>query len=196
MKPAIFIAFFTGQSDLENNALSPAQAAFLARLGGPGRELAQVNFPYAAPPPRPHRRMSLPRASWNNFRQYFSSRGARFPAKHRAAAVMFIERAGRAVFLAGSCGLELFNNLRLPEELEARCTLICYGPVARRRPARARILVAQGRGDWLSRALFRRGAGLQLRGGHMDYLDDPEFLLFCQRQIAQLETASCSNTFA
>ncbi len=186
MTPALVIAFLTGQSNPGNCALSPAQNRFLSALAGPERELVSVNFPYAAT--GPYQPTSLLRASWNNAYLYLNARRRGFAEKYREPVAAVIKRGGHAVFLCGSCGLELFNNLALPPALEDRCTLICYGPVARRLPARARTVIAQSKRDFLSRRCFPNTEAL-LRCGHMGYLDDPGFMLVCQKQLAAMAPA-------
>jgi hypothetical protein len=193
MRPQIVIAFLTGQSDPKRCALSPEQASFLAQLGGTARELIPLNFPFT--PTAPFRETSLPRASWNNIRLTLSSHRRSFAARHRDAVAALIERGPRTVFLAGSCGLELFNHLGLSPELESRCTLLCYGPVARRLPRHASAVIVQGSRDVISRTLFRH-PGRRLRCNHLGYLRDPEFLRLCQDELSLVSSAPCISTFA
>lgn len=193
MSSIVTIAFFTGQSDRGRCALSPLQKAFLARLNGPGRRLIPVNFPYAES--APYRDTSLLTASWNNVWQTLASQRPSFARRHASAVATLLAGSTHTVFLAGSCGLELFNNLRLAPELERRCTLIAYGPVARRLPHFARCLLVQGRRDGLTRLAFpgRRPA---LACGHLDYLTDPGFPALCTAQLDLLAPRPCSSTSA
>lgn len=193
MKPVLTIAFLTGRSTPGRCALSPEQAAFFNRLDGPGRALAPDNFPYAAS--EPFRATSLLRASWQNLREYFASRDEQFARRHEATVTALIERKPHTVFLAGSCGLELFNNLRLPAELERRCTLIAYGPIARRLPRHAACHLVQGSRDWLTRRWFP-GREPELACNHLGYLGDPAFLRLCQTHLARLSPVPCSSTSA
>ncbi len=197
MKPAPTIAFFTGQSAPGHCALSPEQENFLALLAAPTSENSfnrlPLNFPYI-PDSRPFRDTSLIRASWNNFRGFLRSRRPDFARIHRPDVLSVIESAAHTVFLAGSSGLELFNNLDLPESAEHRCTLIGYGPIARRLPRHANAIIVQGSRDFLSRALFRHHA-LTVRCNHLGYLRDPAFLRICQDQLAKL-SPSCSSISA
>ena len=187
------MAFLTGQSDPDRCALSPEQRAFLIQLDGEERELVPTNFPYR--PTVTFRDVHLLRACWNNLWLYFRSRNPEFAATYQVEVTALIDRAEYTFFLVGSCGLELFNNLSLPRELETRCTLICYGPVARRLPRHARSIIVRSSGDYVSRPFFRH-APLQLRCGHMGYLRDPEFLRFCQAQLALYPSRLCSSTSA
>jgi hypothetical protein len=125
----------------------------------------------------------------------FRSRRPGFAAQHRETVAAVIERGDRAFFLAGSCGLELFNNLQLPPELERRCTLLCYGPVARRRPHHASTIIVQGTLDVFSRFWFRY-ASARVPCGHLGYLRAPGFLRICQQHLAQLTPTPCTSTFA
>ena len=142
----------------------------------------RANFPYRGDA-EPFRDVSLPVASWRNGLGYFASRRAGFAQKHRATVSALIGTAEQVCFLAGSSGLELFNNLGLSEADERKCRLICYGPVARRRPVFAQTLIVQGTRDWLSRVCFR-GERPVLGCGHMGYLRDPGFLAICREQLA------------
>ena len=193
MKPQLALAFLTGQSDPGRNALSPAQAEFLAYFAAPDRLLVPANFPYGVTPP--WRPVSLLRASWCNFRLYRRSRRPDFAAAWAGPVADLIRRADGVCFLAGSCGLELFNNLRLPARLEARCLLICYGPVARHRPRHAQAVIVQGSRDWISRLGFPAGAP-RLRCGHLDYLRDADFRRLCADALAAFTPLPCSNTSA
>jgi len=193
MNPRLSIAFLTGMSNPGNSALSPDQTRFVQRLAGPGRELVTTNFPYT--PARPYQPVPLALASWRNLCLHLRSRRPEFAERYRPAVMALIERTEHCVFLAGSCGLELFNNLNLPVASEARCTLICHGPVARRPPRAAAIVAVQGSWDLLSRACYR-WATLGLPGGHLGYLNRPEFLRICRSQLHQIEATSCCNTSA
>ncbi|ATC63847.1 hypothetical protein CMV30_07750 [Nibricoccus aquaticus] len=197
MKPALTIAFFTGQSAPGHCALSPEQENFLALLAAPTGENSfnrlLLNFPYI-PDSRPFRDTPLLRASWNNLLGYARSRRPSFILNYRPSVFAAIARATHTIFLAGSSGLELFNNLDLPESAERRCTLICYGPIARRLPRHATTIIVQGSRDFLSRALFRHPA-LTVRCNHLGYLRDPAFLRICQEQLAKL-SPSCSSISA
>ena len=183
------VAFLTGQSNPPIAALSPSQAAFLAELPVPGEGRVVLNFPYPlASPQRPFMPTPLLIASLRNAWQYFASRRPGFPEHHRPAVEALLERADHTLILAGSCGLELFNNLGLPASVLRRVTIFALGPVARRRPDCASLLV-QGRRDWLSRSYFRR-ADVYVEDGHMDYLTDPTVVALAAATVRRLAVQS------
>lgn len=179
------IAFLTGRSDVGTCALSPQQEAFLTQLAAPGRLLVRRNFPYDADV-RPWRSTPLWRASLSNLRDYFTSRSERFRARHAPALLALLARAPRTLFLTGSCGLEILLNLRLSPADAERVRVFAYGPVARRRPEVASLLV-RGSRDWISR-LFAPRADHAAGASHLDYLADPEVLALCKRWVAEVET--------
>ena len=77
--------------------------------------------------------------------------------------------------LAGSCGLELFNNLHLPDALRRRTHIFAYGPVSRQIPEVASHLFVQGTHDWLSR-FYHPQVQHRYSCPHMGYLQAPETL--------------------
>ena len=169
------VAFLTGQSRPSTAALDPVQTAFLAALPVPAAARVAANFPYPTDETfPPFTRTPLLLASWRNGWQHLASRRPAFAERHRATVEALLARAGRTLFLTGSCGLELFNNLRLPTSALRRVTIFAYGPVARRRPDCACLLV-QGRRDWISRGYFRQ-ADAYVDGGHLHYLTNPDVL--------------------
>jgi hypothetical protein len=175
------VGLLTGPSDRLSWALSPQQQEFLDTLVPRDRQIAH-NFPYARNPP-PYRRVPLLRASLSNARAYVQSRSAEFCAKYRAPISQEIARREATVLIAGSCGLEIFNNLRLPPELLRRTRLFAYGPVARRRPDCPHRLVG-GRYDALSRWFFPR-PDQAVDCSHLDYLSSPEVRDLCLEFIAE-----------
>jgi hypothetical protein len=180
----LLVAFLTGQSDRSRNALSPLQARFLQSLAGEGRHLFPLNFPYRESPP--FRETGLLRASWNNALLTLASRRASFAQQHRPRMEALLAQHPRAFLLLGSCGLELYNNLNLPEALERRCTLVCYGPVARRLPRFAAHTLVRGRRDFLMRVPGAHGA-VAVDCEHLDYLECPGFLELCRRRLGTLK---------
>jgi hypothetical protein len=193
MSAVQIIAFLTGQSRPGCCALSPEQERFLEQLAVPGCELVRRNFPYRVS--KDFREVPLLLASWRNLRGYLASRRPGFAAAYRADVVGLIARAERVVFLAGSSGLELFNNLELSEAEERKCGLICFGPVARCLPRYAEAVIVQGLRDYLSWAFFRDGPP-SLDCGHMGYLDDPAFVRLCRERIASFLFQPCINISA
>lgn len=182
MTASLQIAFITGRSQPDCGVLSPVQRAFLAQVAGEGHLQISYNFPWQPSPEQPHRSPGLLRASLNNSRDYLASRRAGFARRHRQAAIDFLANADRTVLLAGSCGLELFNNLHLPSASLARVSIFAYGPVARRRPD-CRHLLVQGHQDVLSRLWFPN-ADVRIDSGHLHYLNQPAVAEFCQQFIA------------
>ena len=182
MRVPFQIAFLTGQSHPLTAALSPSQTAFLGKLSVPESLRITRNFPYPDDAST-HRFMHAPLliASLRNGWQYFASRRAAFAEQHRPAVETLLERADRTLFLAGSCGLELFNNLGLPASALRRVTIFAYGPVARWRPDCACLLV-QGRRDWISRRYFG-AVDAHVNGGHMDYLTDPAVVALARETV-------------
>ena len=190
MSAPLVIAFLTGQSRPGCCELSPEQHRFLDGLAGPDCELMRRNFPYR--PSEPFRDVPLLLASWRNVRGYLASRRRVFGKTYRDDVAALIARTERVVFLAGSSGLELFNNLGLTEADERKCELICYGPVARRMPRHAGTVIAQSSRDYISQTFFRRVPG-SLTCGHMGYLSDPLFLQICRAQIARRTSFPCTS---
>lgn len=177
------VAFLTGQSDPRRCALSAAQHAFLDALPLPEPAKLRRNFPYADAT-APHAPTPLWRASVNNGWQFLVSRRGGFAARHRDSILRLIDRAERTLLLAGSCGAELLNNLRLPPDALARVGVFAFGPVARALPA-CRLYTVRGARDWLSRA-FVAHADLLVDCGHLDYLANPRVLAACRAQLDAL----------
>ena len=187
------VAFLTGQSNPSSAALSPTQAAFLAELPLPTTGKVSLNFPYSTGVgAQPFWPTPLLVASVHNARQHLASRRPAFAEKYRPLVAALLARAERTLFLAGSCGLELFNNLRLPESLLRRVTIFAYGPVARRRPDCACLLV-QGRRDWISRQYFLR-ADAYVDAGHMNYLTCPAVLALARASVSRLAALTGTPT--
>ena len=178
------VAFLTGQSRPPGSALTPGQRAFLTALPVPAAGRVPTNFPYRGDGTENFAPAGLFVASVRNARQYLSARGARFAANHTSPVEALLGRAERTLFLAGSCGLELFNGLSLRTDDRRRVTLFAYGPVARRRPDCAHFLV-QGRRDWISRRYFRT-VDAHVEAGHLEYLTDPTVLALACNLVQQL----------
>lgn len=176
------VFFLTGQSDPPRCALSPAQQAFIDALPLPATAKLRLNFPYAANT-KPWRPNSLVIASLNNAVLYVNSRRAGFE-RHAPAVLQQLARAEQTLILAGSSGLELLANLRLPPEALRTVHVFAYGPVARGLPPCACTLV-QGRGDWISRAWFRT-VDHRVDCSHRDYLESPEVLALCAGKVREL----------
>ena len=185
MPERLQVFFLTGQSDPTRCALSPAQDAFIDALPLPASAKLRLNFPYAVDT-EPWRKVWLPIASLNNTGQYLRSRRAGF-TRHAPSVLRQLARAEQTLILAGSSGLELLGNLRLPPDALRSVHVFAYGPVARRRPPCACTLV-QGRHDWISRAWFRT-VDHRVDCSHMDYLESPDVLALCAAKVRELAGA-------
>lgn len=167
-------AFITGHSVRGCTGLSAEQRDFQIRSGIALDRWLPHNFPYhetfAFPEP-----FSLLSGSVNNVAHYFRSRFPAFRKAHRDSVAAEFLSCRRVILLAGSCGLELLNNLELPQDVLRRVHVFAYGPVSRRLPAVARCLVVQGTHDFISRA-FHRKADHRFPCPHMGYLSAPETL--------------------
>ncbi|MES2597693.1 MAG: hypothetical protein V4662_20270 [Verrucomicrobiota bacterium] len=170
-----FIAgFITGHSVPGCTGLSREQKDFQRRSGIPLEHWLQHNFPWneTFPFPEPFRLLS---ASANNVRHYLRSQEEKFAADNREAVTKLFTPYDSVLLLAGSCGLELFNNLQLSNELRRKIHIFAYGAVSRRLPEVASHLLVQGRHDWLSRFYHPR-ADHRYPCAHMGYLEAPETL--------------------
>jgi len=165
----VITAFLTGQSDPAANTLSEAQRAFLDRTLEPGHERLLRNFPYSDLPP-PAGKVPLWRASVNNSRQYLASRRMSFASRHRDTVLATFDGYTRVVLLAGSCGLELLVNLRLPADFLKRLHVFAYGPVSRRLPDCAGLWLVQGKDDPISR-WWHPEPQHRIPCRHMNYLE-------------------------
>lgn len=192
-RPPLQALFMTGQSDPRGCRLSPSQRGFLRRLDLAPGEVCALNFPYRATS-APYRATALPIASWHNARQYLLSRRAGFAAAYADDVLARLACAEHTLLLAGSCGLELLNNLRLPRGRLAALSVFAYGPVARRRPDGCRRLwLVQGERDRLSQRFFRADAVDHRVGcGHRDYLETPALLTLCRAFVDQVRAGTRS----
>ena len=186
-KPLIQIAFMTGRSIRDNRQLSVEQRDCLSQLNRPGRKLIMSNFSYEQESLESSalREVGLLSASLNNSRDYITSRWPSFRKRYQAPFIDFLDLAHHTIIISGSCGLELFNNLHLPERLMNTTSIIAYGAVARKRP-RCHHLLVQGDRDWISRIWFRRG-DYQISCGHMDYLTNTRWLEILEQFIKRIE---------
>jgi hypothetical protein len=183
VKPKLRVAFLTGRSDPRTCRLTPVQAAFLAALPVAAEAKYPLNFPYV-PGAAPYVPVPLALASVRNGGQFVASRFAPFRARHRPAFLAFVEGAERTVFLAGSCGLEFLNNLALPASALGRVAAFAYGPVARRRPACAHVLVGSPH-DAISRLYFKE-PDIRVDATHLDYLTSPAVAAACTAFLARV----------
>lgn len=177
-------AFITGHSVRGCTGLSAEQFDFLRRSELPEERWLTCNFPYheTFPFPRPN----LIRASLNNSCHYYFSRFGGFRDRHRDQVIGIFSRYEKVILLAGSCGLELLNNLELPDDIRGRLHVFSYGAVSRKLPDTASHLMVQGSRDFISK-IFHRRVDHCYAGSHMGYLRSPEtlglFNSFCLRII-------------
>lgn len=174
MSPRYIVGFITGQSVPGCTGLSTEQQAFQKRTEVPAERWLQNNFPWHETYPFPEP-FQLLAASWNNVRGYLASRQPAFAEQHRELVIQKLADYDTIILLAGSCGLELLNNLNLPKDLRARLHVFAYGPVSRQRPEVASCFIVQGERDWLSR-FYHRQADRRYPCPHMGYLEAPETL--------------------
>jgi hypothetical protein len=170
------LALLTGQSRLDDSALSAEQGAFLASLGQPQLDIVPRGFPFdqaesaqpaQVPPP-------LLLAAVRNARQYLWTRtDPRFVALVAAAVQRLADATSHnLVLLTGSSGLALLDAAARQLRLRAgtRLAILAFGPVGRA-PADARIAFSavQGRADRWSRALYAGPVSHRPECGHLDY---------------------------
>jgi hypothetical protein len=94
------------------------------------------------------------------------------------------KRANINTARAGSCGLELFNNLQLPVDAIRKVSVFAYGPVARRRPDCVHLLVGATR-DSISKHYFPAPDHI-VDCGHMNYLSNPIVRTLCREFIERV----------
>lgn len=169
----VIVAFLTGQSDPRSNALSPVQRGFFERSPVLEEERLRLNFPYV--PSMEWRETPLIRASISNASQYFTSRRPDFSQRYREGFLGAFGGAGAVILLAGSCGLELLVNLRLPESFRRVLHVFAYGPVSRSVPDCASLVLVQGSRDAISRHWHRKVDHV-IPCGHMEYLETEEMM--------------------
>ena len=162
------VGFIAGHSVRGCTGLSREQQDFQRRSTVPEQNWLRHNFPWHETFPFPET-FRLLSASWNNVRHYFASRRPAFRAKHRASVAGLFAKYDAVILLAGSCGLELLNNLDLPSETRQRLHVFAYGPVSRRRPDVASCFMVQGKRDMLSR-WYHRQVDARFPCPHMGYL--------------------------
>lgn len=183
-RPRLQVAFITGRSRKDNWALSPQQQIFIQSITDDGVHAVVRNFPWT-PQTQVWQDSGIVRASISNMREYLGSRRQLFALRYRDVALQMLAGAEQTLLLAGSCGLELFNNLQLPVSVMPRIAIFAYGPVARRRPY-CRHLLVQGRSDVISRCWFP-AADKHINSDHMNYLTQPELMALCRAFIADID---------
>ncbi|MCW5202065.1 MAG: hypothetical protein QTN59_17240 [Candidatus Electrothrix communis] len=165
--------FLTGQSDKHSCSLTPDQQKTAHELRKLGVEVQPLNFPYQERM-APYRKINILLASMANLQMFFQSRRPEFTSKYRSRFCEKISEYALTLVLAGSCGLEIINNLRLPDDVKKKLHIFSYGPVARKMPDISCTLV-QGRHDGLSKYFFSK-VDFSVNCGHMGYLQSPEVM--------------------
>lgn len=168
------VGFISGHSVRGCTGLSQEHREFQRRSTVPERNWLRYNFPWQEtfPFPEPFQLLS---ASLNNVLHYFESRRQVFREAHRSVVVELFAEYDAVILLAGSCGLELLNNLDLPEQTRQRLHVFAYGPVSRNRPQVASCFLVQGEQDLIS-WVFHREVDIRFPCGHMSYLTAPKTL--------------------
>jgi len=165
------IVFITGQSNPKSCDLSPLQKHFGQLLEGEGRVLHATNFPYQSNL-EAHRPVHLIKASYANYASFRHARSSHFSERYSPQVAGLFKQYTKVLFLAGSCGLELLNNLRLPEGALQRMSVLAYGPVTRGNSADFLVTIVQGRYDFISRFNHHK-INYRIACGHMGYLSNP-----------------------
>jgi hypothetical protein len=186
------LALLTGQSDRYRWALSPLQQDFLASVSVRGEVQVGNNFPYRTGSPE-YRASPLVLAGINNASVYFWSRSRGFRDAHSRTVLELIAKCEKTIFLAGSCGLELFNNLQLPDDAIRKVNIFAFGPVARRRPRCKHVLVGSRR-DPISRRYFPQPDYI-VESGHLDYLSSPAVRALCREFIQRVTRLQSPQQF-
>jgi hypothetical protein len=179
-------AFMTGQSVRGCAGLSTIQREFQRQSVVPVGQWLPWNFPYRETDPFPER-VPIVSASINNIICYATARLPAFRQRYSEAVARQFAPYDTVIVVAGSCGVELLNNLSLPAEILRRIHVFAFGPVSRKPPVGASAVVVQGRWDLISRA-FHRHADHRYPCAHMEYLAVPEtrrlFDEFCERVLS------------
>jgi hypothetical protein len=168
----LIAAFITGHSVRGCTGLSREQIDFQKRSAIPQEQWLPHNFPYSETHPFPEP-VPLLAASLSNIVHFWESRLPAYKNRHRDAVAGIFSGHDAVILVAGSCGLELLNNLGLPAEVLRRLHVFACGPVSWRLPETASCLVLQGAGDPVSRC-FHRKADHWIDCAHMGYLQSPE----------------------
>ncbi|MEV5003520.1 hypothetical protein [Nocardioides sp. LML1-1-1.1] len=182
------VLYLTGQSDPRSCALSPVQDAFLDALPVPEAAKIRLNFPYDGALAPPHgsewRKVPIWLGSLRHLVLFVRIRllMTGWAARHRPGVEAQLARAEHTLVLAGSIGLDLLGRLDLPREVLDRLTVVAYGAVATR-PPRCRTIRVASSSDHLARWWPR---DVEVRSGHLDYLDSPELAALCHRLATEL----------
>lgn len=152
------IAFLTGLSNPNSNALSTTQKTFLSRLDYCEAAKVYQNFPYI------NTSASIEKAttfvpeiittSFANIKQYFQASSQAFSTAARSHLTQLAASTKYLILLVGSCGLEILNHALTADIRKKLLHVFAYGPVARHLPDVSHTLI-QGSRDYISQTFFR-----------------------------------------
>ena len=170
------VVWVSGRSSAAHSALSPAQAALIARAEPYGFEPVGVGFPFR-PQEGPWSKAGIVRASARNAFQYAALRLHPATARQVAGRLepLLAHTTDRLLAVCGSLGLELLlTGLRQLERPAPTVRIVALGPVCGTSTAGLDLYVAQAPTDLLSRISYRGPVHRRPRVGHLDYVLDPE----------------------
>jgi hypothetical protein len=170
------VVWISGRSSASHAALSPAQAALIARAEPYGFEAVTVGFPFRAAE-EPWTKAGILRASARNTVQYAALRW--HPATARQVATrlepLLTHTTDRLLAVCGSLGLELLvTGLRVLGGPTRRLRVVALGPICAAPIEGLDLYVAQAPTDLLSRINYRGPVQLRPKVGHLDYALDPD----------------------
>lgn len=175
------ITFLTGQSNPQCIELSPVQRRFLEKIPTEEANKLYCNFPYRLVTSTTYKQTPILTASFNNFFQYFFSRSNSYVNKHKESFMQIFTHTEKLVLLTGSCGLELFNNLNLPQSFLEKIYIFAYGAVARENP-QCNFFSIRGDKDWIA-ALFSLPIDHVVKATHMNYLEQDQVVAELQEKF-------------
>lgn len=180
------IAFITGLSTWGNHSLSPEQTSFLNSLQTEENNKIYCNFPYTNNVKK-YKHTNVVLASFSNALQYFLSR-TKWIENKSTQLKHIIKENDKVLLLAGSCGLELLNNIKFSKEEKEKIHIIAYGAVARKIPDFQYLTLIQGKKDFIAR-IWIHIYDIKIEGHHMNYLESKEFLDFVNSYVEKMENA-------
>jgi len=171
------IFFMTGMSNYGNTTLSPIQQNFLNNLSiSDDVQKIFLNFPYMYSDM--WKPTNILMASVSNTYQYLQAKYM-IKENYKKSCLSLFTQYEEIFILAGSCGLEIFNSLKLDESLSTKINIFAYGAVAGRIPKIKNIWLIKGSKDLLAMKQY----DLLIQCGHMNYLEQPELKNFIEERI-------------
>lgn len=102
----------TGMSDFANTSLSPIQIDFLNKLAVSNNiEKVYLNFPYLSPL-KDWRKTNILIASISNAYQFLMAK-FKVNKNYKDSCLNLFKKYEEVFILSGSCGLEIFNSLKI-----------------------------------------------------------------------------------